>query len=402
MILAFAVLGACQGDPEPTVQPPAGPPTRIAASTADITVAWPDLAFAPDGTLWVSWTERDVNDVVDVFVASSTDGGATFGPKILVDDVDQLFLGTVRQPVLAVSADRIAVTVGGGTYSNGPTILLYVASTTNPVFEGQVLDQAIPLFSPGVQDQDKTLVDQPELVFDQDGELVLNWKQGTKLESFQLVIARERDGFAISRLEDGAPGQPCECCPSDFLEYPDGELMLAFRNNDRNLREIYVGHAPAGGEFGQSSRISTNGFTLGGCPFDGPQITVVPAEGLPDGALVATWADASLGDNYQWLSVSRDRGETWSEQFLVYPDDDQSQTWPSAVTAPDGTLWLSIVEIYHGTLISTSTDLGETFTSHEPELPGGPLFFSELAAGPDGVGMIGTTESGELWYVALE
>lgn len=400
------MLLACQG-PDPsdgsdgTDGPVAGPPTRITGSTADVEVAWPDLAFAPDGTLWVSWAEITGGETVDVFVARSTDGGTTFGDPIRVDDVDRMFLGTVRQPVLAVSEDRIAIVVGGGDYTTS-TILLYVASTTDPVFRGRVLDEAIPLLSEGVQDTDMTLVDQPELIFDLDGQLIVNWKQGTKLESFQLAQARESEGWVISRLEDGAPGQPCECCPTDFLMYPDGELVLAFRNNERNLREMYLARAAPGADFAQSAQLSHTGFELPGCPLDGPSLASVLVDGEPDGALVATWADASLGDNYQWMAVSSDRGRTWGDGFLVYPDNEASLTWPTVVTGPDGTVWTSIVEIYHDTLVSSTSDLGATFTRHEPELPGGPLFFSELAAGPDGVGMIGTTASGGLWYVALE
>jgi hypothetical protein len=246
-----------------------------------------------------------------------------------------------------------------------------------------------------------TLVDQPELVFDQDGQLIVNWKQGTKHESFQLAWAKERDDYAVSRLDDGAPGQPCECCPSDFLLYPDGELVLAFRNNDFNLREIYLARAAPGGTFEHSARVSRTDYEHPGCPLDGPVLTTVPVDGLADGALVATWADASLGDNYQWLAVSEDRGRTWDDAILVNPDNEESQTWPSSAAGPDGRLWLSVEEIGRGTLISSTTDLGATFTRHDPELPGGALFYSELAAGPDGIGMIGTTASGELWYVAL-
>lgn len=379
--------GCAGGDDAPD---PLGPPTRVAASTDAVTVAYPDVVWTPDGTLYVSWVELDADDVADVLLARSTDGGRTFEPPVLVDDVDTLFLGTVRQPVLAADDERVAITVGGGSYLES-SILLYVAPARTLRFEGHVL--ATATLWGGTGGTDETLVDQPELVF-ADGELWVHWKRGTRNESFSMVLGRERDGWAAARLEDGIRGQPCECCPSDFWVEDDGEILLGFRNNDQNLREIFVAVAPPGGDFATSYQVSDTAWEIGGCPFDGPSLTATP-----DGALLATWADASAGDSYQWFAVSSDRGRTWSPSARLEPANESSMTWPTAVTGPDGAIWSSVVEILHQTNVHVTRDLGATWTAVPVDAPTGPLFWSELAAGPDGVALVGLTDAGELWLL---
>lgn len=396
-VIALLAVAGCHGDAGDGRPPPTGgPPTLIASSSDEVEVRYPDLAFAPDGTLWVSWVELHADDTADVLVVRSDDGGRTFSGKILADDVDQLFLGSVRQPVLAADADRVAIAVGGGSYASRNTILLFVAPAARPEFETQVIAEGVYTPDPQADPATISLVDQPELMFDRDGDLWVDWKQGTFNESFRLVVARERAGFAHEVLDDGVRGQPCECCPTDFLQYPDGEVLLAFRNNEANLREIWIGSAPDGEAFTEFHQVSTTGWFVPGCPLDGPSVT------LAGEALVATWADASEGDNHQWMAVSYDRGRVWTPSFRVEPDNGERVTWPQVVTAVDGTVWTSAQEIQHRTSLRSTADLGRTFTPHGADAPTGPVFSPEIAAAPDGgVGLVGITEAGELWYLAV-
>jgi hypothetical protein len=62
VIALVAALG-CSGDDDgaPVEE---GPPTLIASSTAGTEVLWPDLAFAPDGTLWISYVALHEDDTM--------------------------------------------------------------------------------------------------------------------------------------------------------------------------------------------------------------------------------------------------------------------------------------------------------------------------------------------------
>lgn len=392
MILWAALLLGCERESGAL----RGPPTQIAIPEAGSELTYPDLVFTPDGTLWISWVEIHPDETAEIWVVRSDDGGQTFTSKSRANKTDRLFLGGVRQPVLAADDRRVAIAVGGGSYIDSTILLLTSDAEGGPgIWREQVLDEAH--YNDGSPDDPGalTLVDQPEIAFDIDGQLMLNWKQGSFEESFQLVLARESDAFAVGRLEDGTRGQPCECCPTDWLLLPSGERLLAFRNNDKNLREVFLTRSPDGAQYGENtSQVSDTAWEIGGCPLDGPSLA------LAGEVLVATWADASLGDNYQWWAISHDDGRTFSSSSLVYPENTDSLTWPSVASAEDGSVWTSVVRILGGTLLSSTSDLGATFERHSADSPSGPLFYSEIAASPAGIGLVGVTEGGELWYLA--
>ncbi|MEQ1504989.1 MAG: sialidase family protein, partial [Myxococcota bacterium] len=197
-------------------------------------------------------------------------------------------------------------------------------------------------------------------------------------------------GYVPTVVDDGTRGQPCECCPVDLQVYPDGDTVMVFRNNIDNVREIYLLDAPTGGPFTQTAKVSDTRWEISGCPFDGPVL------GRTEDTLVATWVDGTLGDNYAFFAHSPDRGHTWSPSAQVFPANDNSMTWPTATAAEDGSIWLSIEEIWHRTLLAHSVDGGATWA--EVEDPGEPLFVGELGAGDGRVGLVGITEDGELHY----
>lgn len=377
---------------------PEGLATRIASKAPTLEILHPDLVFAPDGTLWVSFLGVHDDQTSDVFVVSSVDGGRTFSAPILVDDVDQLYIGGgVRQPILAVDDERIAIAVGGGAYAPASSILLFTAPTADPVFTTQVLAEATYLACEGAPADWIGLVDQPEVTFDVDGELWVNWKQGSPCESYRLVLARESTGFAHEVLEDGVRGMPCECCPTDFLQYPDGEMLLALRNNDLNLREIWLGAAPDGESFTEAHQVSTTEWIIPGCPLDGPSLAA------SDTTLYATWADASQVVSHQWFAVSSDRGRSWTPSFRVEPENDENVTWPQVAVATDGSVWTITQEILHQSNLHRTTDDGASFVRYPADAPTGPVFYPEVVARPDGgVGVIGITDAGELWYLAVD
>jgi hypothetical protein len=390
----IAWLLACDGPEKPFAGP--GP---LAQSDERQQVGWPDVAIAPDGTVWVSWAAVRLEDETgDVWLARSRDGGETFETPIRVDTLDRLFLGSVRQPVLVADDERVAVAVGGGSYLDS-SVWLYVGSAREPRdFEAHELDAA------RVQGADAgtdiVLVDQPDVGFDAAGQLMVIWKQGSRDEAFRLVMGREQDGFARHEVErSGRSSQPCECCPTALQVYGDGEMLLAFRDNARNVRDIFVSRADPTHPFEPLAQVSSSGWQVGSCPFDGPTLADDGA-----GTLLAVWVSGHDEDNYAYLSTSPDRGQRWTPERRLRPGRQDSETWPDAASDGEGGLHVALEAIGLGTWLMSSRDGGATFTEREVESPDGPLFMAEIAWGPgglglDGLGLVGVTEAGALWYV---
>jgi hypothetical protein len=231
--------------------------------------------------------------------------------------------------------------------------------------------------------------------FDPSGQLMVVWKQGSRDEAFRLVLAREQDDFVLHEVAGSSrQSQPCECCPTAFQIYDDGVMLLAFRNNDRNVRDIFVSRADATHPFEPLARVSTSGWEVGSCPFDGPTLA-------DDGAgnLVAVWVSGHAEDNYAYVSTSADRGESWSPERKLLPSHEDSETWPDATSDGAGRVHVAVEAIGIGTWLLATEDGGASFSEAMVESPTGPLMMAEIAHGPDGLGLAGVTEAGELWYV---
>jgi hypothetical protein len=382
-VVVGVALAACHSEAPAPVDPPE--PGVVASPDPGGEVGWPDAAIDPAGDVWVTWASVEADERTRLHLAVSRDGGQTFPDPVVLED-GPLFLGTVRQPVLAVDGERVAVAVGGGSYL-ASTVLLFVAPLAEPsAFERRELDAAT--LQGDVPPETVTLVDQPEVALDSEGEVWVTWKRSTVVEAVGFMLARESAGYRAERLDDGVRGQPCECCPVD-LQFPGGRGLLAYRNNERNNRDIYLLDV----ELGRAARVSSEAWRIGGCPFDGPSLAVV------DRDMVASWVDGTQGDNYAFTAHSGDGGQTWSPAALLFAGRDESMTWPTLAVDGGGAVWLSAEAIYIRTRIALSADGGRTFT--EVALDGPPLFFAEVAAGGGRVGLVGVGEDGAVLYEPL-
>lgn len=80
-----------------------------------------------------------------------------------------------------------------------------------------------------------------------------------------------------------APGQPCECCPPSVV-VKDSLVFLLYRNNENNIRNVYVAVSQDyGASFPTTVQIDNTNWYINGCPSTG-------AEGVIAGdSLVVTW-----------------------------------------------------------------------------------------------------------------
>jgi len=121
---------------------------------------------------------------------------------------------------------------------------------------------------------------------------------------------QDDQGDFIPAIEATAvsPEEGCVCCNPDQLVLDDGQTVLvAFRNNEHNIREIHVLRSTDGGAtFPEDIRVDTTGWTVLGCPSTGPHMA---ADG---NTVLISWKSAANDEAHIWLSRSVDAGATWS------------------------------------------------------------------------------------------
>lgn len=329
-----------------------------------------DAAVAPDGTIYVSWAD---GAETGLWVRRSRDGGATW------EDAVELDLGRAtpgvamaRRPYVAADDTRVALVFtdleAGGVY-------VY----TSPV-DALAFTRAAVLTGSAAA----TFDDFPKPVF-RDGDLSVVWQSYSP--SGWLAIAREADAWAVEDIDDAAPGLPCECCPLDVLATSAGDVLVAYRNNDDDLREHWVLTLPGGGSPTGGVQASDTEGRIDACPMQGPRLAET------DDAVLMAWTDAT-GANVAWIARSEDGGATWSDETAV-----SSRTGlgsPTLAASATGTVWVS-AETGLGTVLSTSDDGGATFGDPLTlQTSDGDLGFGQLASG-GGVTVVAGTSGGGVW-----
>ncbi len=103
------------------------------------------------------------------------------------------------------------------------------------------------------------------------------------------IVIRSNDGGesfeeAVIANEPADGEFVCECCPSDL--HAQGEnIWLVFRNNDDNLRDIWVTKSNDGGNsFEQGIDIDAADWVINYCPISGPKMTP-----LANDSLITIW-----------------------------------------------------------------------------------------------------------------
>lgn len=132
--------------------------------------------------------------------------------------------------------------------------------------------------------------------------------------------------------------EACQCCGTALLAGRKGEVWLAYRDADDDIRDFRVLRADGASGFDQGRTLSADQWKIQGCPHTGARLAQAP-----DGALWATWFTAGTGQAGIYAAVSTDDGETFSPRTLVTAaGPGKAVRHPELGTLPDG----SVVVLY--------------------------------------------------------
>ena len=119
-----------------------------------------------------------------------------------------------------------------------------------------------------------------------------------------------------------APGEACDCCPA-FVVTKNKVTTLLFRNNDKNLRDIWASVSEDNGlTFKQGKDVDQTNWVIGGCPSTGPNGT------YKGDSLVYVWMSGASGQSKVFIGAMYPPTLELGTNIELTPDVDLSQNYP--------------------------------------------------------------------------
>jgi hypothetical protein len=209
----------------------------------------------------------------EVFVVSSTDGGATFTPAVKVAALPKLMLGNRRGPRIAAHGNRLTVTLVSDE-------LVAFSSTDG----GQTWSQPVTINSVTTCAREGL----HDLAVAPDGRLFVTWLD-LRNGKMELWGAWSQDGGRAWGANEQVYKSPdksiCECCHPSALFDADGTLAVMWRNSIEGSRDMWMTtRAKSAQHFSSPRKLGESTWKLNACPMDGGRLLV-----LDDGKFGAVW-----------------------------------------------------------------------------------------------------------------
>ena len=308
LMLAFALAGspvaARSHGPQPSPSPsPAAAPSPAAGSTAIITTKLPfdadalDAAFDAAGGLHVTYARGK-----SFFYTQRPPNTKEFRAPIK--------LGTLAPGVDPETTPQIAVWPKGNPcalWKGGGAILLSMSSDKGKSF--QAVSTAGLLVA-------NTAIEVPTLIVGGDGALHLLWVDHRDALDPKDAVARHlyfsttRDRgktWAPARALTKGLKRACPCCQPAAAAGPGGEIFVAYRTSDANVKEIALLHSTDSGHTFQVKQVSDNHWYVKGCPTSGPSLAV------SGGQVALIW----MADQDLYSTTSADDGRSFSHPLKL-------------------------------------------------------------------------------------
>jgi hypothetical protein len=340
-------------------------------------------AIAPDGSVYVTWTEEGAGNR-DVYVSRSTDGGTSFEAPVLLDDnIIEPIISNARHPWMTADNDRVAVAFN----DSAGTVHLYIASTLGTLDFDQY-------FVVGA-DVATNFRDFAKPIIMSDGSIAVAF-HGYPQSGARIFLAREGNSYNSEVASGGAPGLPCECCPLEAVVDAEGDVMLAFRNNDDNTREFWLAQAPSSGAFSDWAAASNTEGIVNNCPMQGPRLEQL---GGNDHAMVySTRGSNSTGSVA--ISFSSDDGASWSGGVPIpaFTGDE-----PTIALGGSGRIYVTAVTGNSSSAMLWSDDDGSSWSAAEPIRAADGDIATPQAEGAQGMAILsGVSSANTVWFLRME
>lgn len=293
----------------------------------------PKLTVSPNGTIVLTYAVRE-GTLARYYVSVSTDGGRMFSAPKPIDTAPFGAAILQRQPYVVMDAQNTMHILFERSIGGSERGLFHQTSSNNgATWTTPVRVSAKPPARPQ---------DFASIALAPDGRTIY--------VSFISLLAEGSDGythiFVVRSTNGGATwseekrvdsfpvGGCCECCNQNILVMPSGEVVVAFRSNINNRRDIHVTRSNDGGStFTTPLLVQAEPWFINGCPGTGPSITCDSTS-----TLHVTWRDArntNFPTSCYYARIPVGTTNT-PENVLVNPPLGTDGEYPIVASNPEG------------------------------------------------------------------
>ena len=144
---------------------------------------------------------------------------------------------------------------------------------------------------------------------------------------------------------ESAGAEVCECCNGHIAIADNGDVYVAFRNNDANLRDIWLARSTDGGEtFSSAFDVDETDWIINACPTNGPHFSIVDGE-----IVTAFFSGAGSDGNAVYYSTFDTQNSIAGETLhLPYSNESSSNQNRPRVAGSGDTLAIVWQESFEG------------------------------------------------------
>lgn len=328
----------------PTMSSAPGPPLtnlRPLATPAGEGSAEPHLAVAPDGGVWLSWLERRARGGQTLRGARLD--GSRWSKAFTIAEGDSFFVNWADFPTLVplgggrlvaqypwkTSEDtyaydvRITASDDGGRTWEAPVV---------PHRDGTPTEHGFASLIPGPGGVRAVWLDGRNAVRDSAGH-VIRLEEGAADMTLRTAVVATHGALADEALLDS---RVCDCCQTAAVVTTQGALVAYRDRSNDEVRDIALVRLE-GGRWSEPYPLHVDGWTIAGCPVNGPALTA-------DGDRVAAAWYSGAGDSSRVLvAFSDDAGRRFGTPARVDGGDPLGRVHLTSLAGGDALVtWLEL------------------------------------------------------------
>ncbi len=244
----------------------AAPPTPVVLETPE-GAREPQLAISGkrdrDRTVCATFGTKN-----GVYVARSTDDGKSFGPPVLVADVESLALGMRRGPRVAIPLDSVVVTAIAGEKGGGRDgdLLCWRSADAGKTWQtGARINSAAGSAREGLH----------AMAQDPYGRRLCTVWIDLETGSPRILGSFSPDGatWGTPFVVEGDSNSICPCCTPSVSFGVDGDVVVMWRSQSEGTRDLVISASSDSGKlFTRPRKVSQATWKIASCPMDGGAI----------------------------------------------------------------------------------------------------------------------------------
>jgi hypothetical protein len=292
----------------------------------DILVPYPvdatSLADAPDGALFLAWIEGRGARADAWFAIVRIPGLGSLKAIRLNANVGKAFQGAEEDASIIIDGKGGVIVTWMELHPGGNARIFATRSSDG----GRTFSAPIP-----VSHRTQVSYRKGHRAVLASGIIYMAWIEGE-----DLYLTRSLDGGRTFEPERAIARKICDCCAPSLAMDERERLYIAFRNNNRNIRNIVLMYSDDKGQtFSRRVPVADGDWLLNGCPISGPALAIFRGE------VLVTWMDMRDGKPKLYLARSNSRGERFGRNEIISPPSSEAPNHPTLVAEDDGTLHLA-------------------------------------------------------------